>query len=406
MRRSDSPAAVAALGVALSVTLAAQVRERPTDRGPWRPWSFTAIASARQQRGATTAEVQAYEKRLQELAAIIKAAPAVSTPIGFAAEAWGSLNGYQSPAPGQPAGRAVPLAGNLAFGAFPLVEFMRNGRMVNEDMKGGETETLAFVVNEIGGHIYGTSRPQGWGSADLDAFVEPAAGAPVAGLTRVGDVFVVKNNPKPLWIPFAIGDALQPILESRRGELESRRDTYTKQVAELAEWQTPAKRAQRRAEWQKTAASMPKPAEFVATMEKTDAQIEAAKKTQLAAGGPEEKGVRDAERDVKEVETILAALAPEQRKAASCYNQSASRLADQFRLKDGAPAACRPLVRPNWDYFDPKLPRSAPQVLMVDSFTRCLTPASKAQTHRGGCAINRALVDSMDWNAVRAWLDR
>ena len=401
-----SSVALVALSVSLAVTVSAQVRERPTEKGPWRPWSFTAIASARQQRGATAAEVQAYEKRLQELAAIIKAAPAVSTPIGFAAQAWGSLSSYQSPAPGQPAGRAVPLAGNVGFGAFPLIEFMRNGRTVNEDLKGGETETLEFVVNEISGHMYGTSRPQGWGSADLEAFVEPATGAPVAGLVRIGDVFVVKNNPKPLWVPFPIGDALQPILENRRGEFENRRDNYAKQVADFAEWQTPAKRAARRAAWQKTAAAMPKAAEFVATMEKTDAQIEAAKKTQLAVGGPEEKGVREAERDVKEVESILSPLSPEQRKAAACYNQSASRLTEQFRLKDGAPAACRPLVKPNWDYFDSKLPRSAPQVLMIDSFTRCLTPASKAQTKPGGCVVNRALVDSMDWNAVKAWLDR
>ena len=103
MRQSDSPAVAGALCFVLSLTLVAQVRYRPTEKGPWRPWSFTAIASARQQRGATAADVQAYEKRLQELAAIIKAAPAVSAPIGFAAEAWGSLNSYQSPAPGQPA---------------------------------------------------------------------------------------------------------------------------------------------------------------------------------------------------------------------------------------------------------------------------------------------------------------
>jgi hypothetical protein len=400
------PVVLLGMCATLYLTASAQVRERPTEKGPWRPWSFTAIASARQQRGATTAEVQAYEKRLQELAAIIKAAPAVSTPIGFAAEAWGSLDSYQSPAPGQPAGRAVPLAGNLGFGAFPLIEFMRNGRMVNEDLKGGETETLEFVVNNIGGHRYGTSKPQGWGSADLEAFVEPATGTPVAGLVRIGDLFVVKNNPKPLWVPFAIGDALQPILITRREAFEQRRDNYAKQVAEFAEWQTPAKRAARRAEWQKSAASMPKGAEFVANMEKSDAQIEAAKKTQLAVGGPEEKDVREAERDFKEVEGIVAALSPGQRTAPACYTQGATRLAEQFRLKDGAPASCRPLVKPNWDYFDSKLPRSAPQVLMVDSFARCLTPQSKALTKPGGCVTNRALVESLDWNAVRAWLDR
>jgi len=381
---------VVGLCVSVCVTVAAQVRERPTEKGPWRPWSFTAIASARQQRSATAAEVQAFDKRLQELAAIVKAAPAVSTPIGFAGELFGSLDTYQNPVPGQPAGRAVPLAGNIGFGAFPLIEYMKNGRMVNDDLKGGETELLVFAVNQIGGRMYGTSKPQGWGSADLEAFVEPASGAPVAGLVRMGEVFVVKNNPKPLWVPFAIGDALQPILIARREVFEQRRDSYAKEVAEFAEWQTPAKRAARRA----------------AGADKADAQIEAAKKTQLAVGGPEEKGVREAERDVNEVEAILAAFSPEQRKAPSCYNQSASRLADQFRLKDGAPAACRPLVKPNWEYFDPKLPRSAPQVLMVDSFTRCLTPKSKAETHRGGCVINRALIDSMDWNAVKAWLDR
>src|SRR4029450_10408054 len=93
---------VLCLCVSVCVTVAAQVRERPTEKGPWRPWSFTAIASARQQRSATAAAVQAFDNGPQELAAIIKAAPAVSTPIGFAAELFGSLDTYQSPVPGQP----------------------------------------------------------------------------------------------------------------------------------------------------------------------------------------------------------------------------------------------------------------------------------------------------------------
>jgi hypothetical protein len=29
-----------------------------------------------------------------------------------------------------------------------------------------------------------------------------------------------------------------------------------------------------------------------------------------------------------------------------------------------------------------------------------------ANKTRGGCVVNRALVESMDWDAVRAWLDR
>src|SRR5262245_8519530 len=134
-----------AICVSASVTVLAQVRFRPTETGPWRPWSFTAIDRARQSRGATAAEVQAFQTRLQELAAIVKRAQGVSPPIGFAGELWGNLNSHDSEF--GPPGRTVPLAGALSFGAFPLIEFQRGGRLVNEDLKGGETELLHFEVN-------------------------------------------------------------------------------------------------------------------------------------------------------------------------------------------------------------------------------------------------------------------
>jgi hypothetical protein len=255
--------------------------------------------------------------------------------------------------------------------------------------------------------MYGTSRPQGWGAAEIDAFVEPSSGPAAAGLTRIGDVFVVKQNPAPLWLPFALADALQPILDERRATFEQTRAGYLKETAEFADWQTPAKRAQRRAEWQKSAASMPGGgAEFLASMEKSEPQIEAANRARLAEGGPEERRVRETEREFREVETLVTALTPQTRTAASCYDERATRLQDRFRAAAGAPASCRPLVTPNRGYFNPALPRSAPQVVMIANFTRCLTPESTASTTRGGCVINRALLESMDWDAVRAWLDR
>ena len=395
-----------AIGACAVATVSAQVRYRPTETGPWRPWSFTASPATRQDRGATAAETQAFVARLQELGAIVKRAPAVSPPIGFAGELWGHLDSYGPVAPGQPAGRAVPLAGALSFGAFPLNEFMRNGKLVNEDLKGGETELLQFVVNQLEGR-YGTSRPSGWGDARLEAFVEPENGAATAGLPRIGNVFVVRKNPKPLWVPFPLADALQPVADDRRKAFESRRDNYAKQVADFATWKSPAARAKRKADWQKSAAMMgAQGAGFLANMEKTDPQIEAEMTKQLAPGGPDEKQVREAERSLQEADGILAALSPDDRSAPSCYDDRASALSARFRKKAGAPTSCRALVRPNWDYFDPKLPRSAPQVLMIDAYTRCLGPEYRGSTVRGGCTINRALLDSMDWDAVRAWLDR
>jgi hypothetical protein len=406
MTRRETLTGAIVIGVLASVVASAQVRYRPTETGPWRPWSFTATASARQARGATAAEVQAYQARLQELAAIVKRAPAVAQPIGFAAETWGHLAGYGPPAAGQPAGKSVPLAGAVSFGAFPLIEFTRNGRLMNEDMKGGETQLLQFVVNRIEMDMYSASKPMEWGAQEVDAFTEPRAGEPVSGLSRVDDVLIVKKNPKPLWVPLSVEDALKPVIEERRLAFVSRRDVFAKQAAEFKEWQSPAKRAERRAGWERAAASMPNGPEFLANAEKSDAAIESMNRERLAPNGPEARGVTEAERELAEAAGILTALTPEQRSAPSCYQPTASPLEGKFRPAAGAPAACRPLVRPNWEYFDPKLPRSAPQVLMVTSFTRCLTKESMAETSRGGCVINRALMSSLDWDAVRAWLDR
>jgi hypothetical protein len=394
-----------AICLCASATVMVQVRYRPTETGPWRPWHFTAIDSARQSRGATGAEVEAFQARLQELAAIIKRAPGVTPPIGFAGELWGSLSSHD-PATGP--GRAVPLAGALSFGAFPLIDFTRNGKVVNEDLKGGETELLQFQVNDIGGHMYGTSRPDGWGDAELDAFVEPATGASVAGLAQSGDVLVVRKNQQPLWVPVPLADALKPIATTRRAAFEQMREAYNTEVAKFTEWQSPSRRAARRAEWQKAARTMPNGgAEFLANMERSDPQIEAGHTARLAPGGPEDTRVKEAEGALREVETMVAALSPDERNAPSCHDRSASPLADRFRALAGAPESCRPIVRPNAGYFDARLPRSAPQVVMVSMFTRCLRPESlKATSPRGGCVINRALVESLDWDAVRAWLDR
>lgn len=259
------PAALLFLcGVAVAA-LSAQNRDRSADAGPWRPWTMAAIASVRQQSGATPADVQAFTARLQEFAEIVKRSPAAAQPIGCAGELWGALLGTAlPPAPGLPAGR-IPLSGSVSFAAFPLTESVRNGKVVNEDLKGGETETLGFSINIIESVAVG-SRPFEW-DGDMHGGFEPKAGAAVGPMTRLDDRFVLKRHDKPLWLPISVADALAPVIRVRRENFESRRDAYAKDQAEFAEWQTPAKRAARRADWQKAAASMPKGADFIAQME-------------------------------------------------------------------------------------------------------------------------------------------
>ena len=397
-------AALLVLSVVAVVTLSAQNRDRSADAGPWRPWTMSAIASVRQQSAATPADVQAFTARLQEFAEIIKRSPAAAQPIGFAGELWGALLGTAlPPAPGLPAGR-IPLSGSVSFAAFPLTESIRNGRIVNEDLKGGETETLDFSVNFLESVAVG-SRPHEW-DRDMQGGFEPQAGAAVGPMTRLGDRFVLKRHDKPLWVPISVADALAPVIRVRRENFETRRDTYAKDQAEFADWQTPAKRAARRADWQKAAASMPKGAEFIAQMEKADQQIEDMKKTQLAPGGESDKGVRQAEAEFKAADGALQRLSPEGRAEPACYDNCASAIDARFRARRGAPASCQGLVTPNRAYFDTALPRTAPQLLVLNLYERCLRPQSMAITKPGGCATNRKVIDSMDWNAVRAWLSR
>jgi hypothetical protein len=99
------------------------------------------------------------------------------------------------------------------------------------DRLGGETELLLFQVNEIAGSMYGATKPDGWGDTEVDAFVEPATAASVAGLPRIGDVFVVRKNQKPLWVPFSAADALKPTATTGRAAFEQMRDGYNKEVA-------------------------------------------------------------------------------------------------------------------------------------------------------------------------------
>ena len=128
---------------------------------------------------------------------------------------------------------------------------------------------------------------------------EPPTGAPVAGIPRIGDTFVIRNNPKPLWVPFALADALKPIQKARLKAFEDARNEYAKRQAEFEVWKSPARRASRRADWQKAAAAVggSKGAEFLAEMEKAEPQIEAQQAADVAPGGPLDKRVRAAERD-------------------------------------------------------------------------------------------------------------
>lgn len=275
-------------------------------------------------------------------------------------------------------------------------------------MAPGETELLLFTVNHIDRGIFSATIPMEWSGEDAPGFVAPKVGVTAAGgLQWMGDVLVLvseKNAGRPLWLPLTLGEALKPVVAQRRGIYENRRTNLEKQRREFAEWQTEVKRAERRKDWKQAAATMgpDQGGKFLANMEKTDVELDAWKRKQLAPGGPEEKDVQEAERHLKEAENMAGGSEP------ACYDRAANGLAGRFRALAGAPRSCEPLVKTNWAFFDATRPRTAPQVLMVTMFARCVTKESLARGEetRGGCAINRKLMETLDWEAVKEWMKR
>ena len=68
------------------------------------------------------------------------------------------------------------------------------------------------------------------------------------------------------------------------------------------------------------------------------------------------------------------------------------------RFRSGAAPGCEPVVRPNWQYFNKALPRSAPQLLIVNGIEGCWekAPRQGPKSLTSGCPANRKLLETMD----------
>ena len=408
LKRWGHSAVVIAVAIVATVPVGSQVRSLPDAAGSWKPWKpFSASGGARQDQAVTPALVKAFEAELLALNAILRRAPGVASPVGFSVETWGNLAGYGAVdvAPGRPAGSAMPITGSLSFGAFPIFEYERNGKIVREDT--GETALQQFHVNQIGRGLIDQGNVPEWGAVNHDAFLQPLPAGEIAGLPRYGDGLVIARDPSALWTPLARRDALGLVVKAREMDVESAEQSVAAATARLAIVQDPAWRAKRMKEAQQDAAAMPNPQAFLKQIEDSIA-IEAAtllKEVSPATGSG--KTLADARRSLAEATDLIAGLSPTELSGPSCYAAKAATFRARF---PSAPAAgCHPLVRPNYAYFNKAVPRSAPQVVIITPIARCFNTADKYNREANspspaGCRANRALIETLDKAAIAAWL--
>jgi hypothetical protein len=385
-----------------------QTRQLPDAPGTWKPWKpFSAGAGARQEQAATPTLVKSFETELLALNAILRRAPSVASPIGFSVETWGNLAGSRPAgfAPGQPAGASAPLAGGLTFGAFPIFEYERNGKTIREDT--GETALQLFLVNQIGRGVIDRGNVPEWGPVDHDAFLQPLPQGEIAGLPRYGDGLVVARGPASLWTPLSLRAALDLVAKARQIDVNTNQQSVDALTARLAVVRDPAWRAKRMKEAQQGATTMPDPDAFLKQIEESIRIEETGLVKELSPAAGSGKQLADARRALAEVNDWIAALAPAEQAAAACYAARGTALRDRFRTvpSDG----CHPLARPNYAYFNTALPRSAPQVLIITPIARCFDTADRNNREANapspaGCRANRALIESLDKAALKAWL--
>src|ERR1035437_2803382 len=392
--------AVATLLGAVTVTAFGQTRYLVDEPGVWKPWKpFSAIASTRTERGATPAEVKAFEATLLELNAILRRASGVATPRGYSVETWGHLNGYRALVPGQPTGRSLPLAGALTFGAFPIFEYMRAGKMVREDT--GDTALFGFEVNELEPWLIGDRRPTEWEDIETDAFLQPLPKGDGAGIPRFGDIAVLKKNPASIWVPMTLQASLDLIVTVRETQRQERQQTLANLLANFETWKTPAKRAERMANYKVIAASLPDGAKYLATVDQQEKDIEAALAKEAGPNSSSAKDLRTIEASLAELKTWLGELSVADRQAPACYATGGATLRTRFRT--GTSLDCQPLARPNRQFFNASAPRSAAQVVIIGQISSCFDH-QPASTSPSGCAANRQLLQTLDKEAVLSLL--
>ena len=305
----------------------------------------------RTSRGATPSEVKAFEATLLELNAILRRAPGVAEPRGYSVETWGSLSGPGLAVPGRPDPRKSPLAGALDFGAFPIFEYERNGKMIREDT--GETALQLFQVNDP--WITSGRGPQEWGVVETDAFMQPKPKGEVAGIPLYGDTLVIAKSPETLWTPVPLGASLELVAASRRADVASYEESFEKFKARLAIVQDPAKRALRMKTARENAAKMPNPDAFVAQMEAADRIEEESLLREIGPTAGTGKGLADARRALAEVTTWIAELSPAERDAPSCYAEGP---------KDSAAGSAPTPAARAWPSSGPTTSTSTPRSLV------------------------------------------
>lgn len=374
----------------------------------------------------TAADTQRMNATLDSLSALLRVTPEGGSPVGWfmrESRTYGYVTPYETP-PGFEAARH-PVIFSTGFFPFYIADTLKNGVFVPD--KGGETQSVYFYFNRLPGKYKQRTVAQEprADAAPVEFYTRPDTRTTYAGYPVVDgeDLMIVRGGRDP-WKAVPYGRALKAAM----AEYEKDRLTADQRLAGLkkkeAETLTPEYEQAMRDHLEKYSGQFrtTDPKKWKGRLEGMERELAYNREKAKKEANPQRD--KDGNWYWHPVDAHagaarrLAALTPEEAAKPACFLEATG---EQGRyaipgkiLTLGSDPNCREIVTDNFAYFDPKLPRTAPQILLVRSLGRCAKvvdgrlagppPETGRLSPPQGCYRHVPIWEALDWPKVAALL--
>ncbi|MCX6611846.1 MAG: hypothetical protein NTW74_13450 [Acidobacteria bacterium] len=382
--------------------------------------SYNNFAAPRPIPAMTVAERTQATNTLNSLTALLKATNTGSNGEGFWVNDSRTL-GYQDPT-------QAPVNAPLRYqsGLFPFYHedvFIQGSWRLSQ---AGETESVYYYFNR---HPEALSQPTIAEEGRTTFYLKPQITGSLSGLNLYeGQVLIAARPGRDLWKPIPLGRALKAVLPKHEQEkltAETRLASLKKTNDEI---QSPEYEKKFRENFEKNYGNLKttRPSGYETRLKSMEREL-AYNRTQAAASAspqPDSKGLWywNPINAYNEAINRLSTLTPAQAALPACLIPFKTPQEREGRYNTlgtistiGEATQCQDIVSTNWDYFDPKLPRSAPQLLSVHDFGRCAklqasqivsSPVTRFAVPAQGCPIHAQMWRELDWSQITALLQR
>jgi hypothetical protein len=389
--------------------------------GKWRPWHME-DQSPDLAKCATRSEWAVLEANLKKIRGLWEQIPAIASPIGYEISAIGHYpvvtclrvvylkeHKREERPYVQIFDKTPPLTGEVSFYPFNYVTIRPKLEAADE------TLGIHFNVNMIP-------------TFSADELLEPVRvadrfGAPAYEVTEdcffndkcgSDSVLVIRNNDAPLWKPVPLVEIYDRLLDEAQFAIVGFEREAERARQNFEESLTPKSRNMREELCRQISISSGQkkksPADYFAGCLEEDRKDKERRRKEIADAGPR-PGTRWGEFKervdlITELRNKLLADNP----GAFAYTcrpidyHNNNGFVKQYKPAPGP--KCRAIVRANKDYFNPKLPRTAIQLITVTHYEECLKVPASAFVAPGQCKAVLKLLENIDWSKVRNLMDK